>query len=98
MNFISFYLTRAEVLSKLCPLPVVFVVFISVNSHLVLQNYPANFNKTWHKASLGTGMQVFSNKGPSPLAKIAHNYSKKKKIRGVSVHAVFKGDIFAKEQ
>ena len=33
----------------------------------LLQNHWANFNKTWHKASLGKGNQVCSNDGRFPF-------------------------------
>ena len=45
-------------------------VCLSVNFshfHLLLQNHWANFNQTWHKASLGVGdssFQVCTNEGP----------------------------------
>ena len=44
-------------------------VLLSVNfSHChLLQNYCANFNQTWHKASLGGGKQVCLNEGPRPF-------------------------------
>jgi hypothetical protein len=34
--------------------------------NLLLQNYRANFNQTWHKSSLGVGISGYSNKGDSP--------------------------------
>ena len=45
---------------KICPLSVVVVVFVVVvinfsHFHLLLQNHWANFNQTWHKASLSEG-------------------------------------------
>ena len=51
-------------LIKICPLSVVVVVVVAVvvvvvvnfsHFHLLLQNHWANFNQTWHKASLGEG-------------------------------------------
>jgi hypothetical protein len=33
----------------------------------LLQNQPANFNRTWYKSSLGNGILSCSNKGPCPL-------------------------------
>jgi hypothetical protein len=33
---------------------------------LLLQNHWANFNLTWHKSSLGEGIQVCSNGGQHP--------------------------------
>ena len=41
-------------LIKICPLSIVVVVNFS-HFHLLLQNHLANFNQTWHKASLGEG-------------------------------------------
>ena len=44
--------------NKICPLSVVVVVVVVVNFshfHLLLQNQWANFNQSWHKASLGKG-------------------------------------------
>ena len=41
-------------LIKICPLSVVVIVNFS-HFHLLLQNHWANFNQTWHKASLGEG-------------------------------------------
>ena len=52
-------LPKAQVvfLIKICPLSVVVVVVVVVvnfsHFHLLLQNHWANFNQTWHKASLG---------------------------------------------
>ena len=45
-------------LIKICPV-VYFLHF-----HLLLQNHWANFNQTWHKASLDEVIQVCSNKEP----------------------------------
>ena len=45
-------------LIKICPLSVVVFVGVVVNFlhfYLLLQNHWANFNQTWHKASLGEG-------------------------------------------
>jgi hypothetical protein len=36
----------------------------------LLENHWANFNQTWHKSSLGEGVQVCSNEGDSPRVKI----------------------------
>ena len=33
---------------------------------LLLQNHRANFNQSWHKASLGKGIQICSIEGPRP--------------------------------
>ena len=39
---------------EICPLSVVVVVVVNFSDfHLLLQNHLANFNQTWHKASLG---------------------------------------------
>ena len=48
-----------------CPLSVIVVVVVVNFSHfhLLLQNHRTNFNQTWHKASLGEGIQVCSNEG-----------------------------------
>ena len=43
-------------LIKICPLSVVVVVDVNFSHfHLLLQNHWANFNQTWHKASLNEG-------------------------------------------
>ena len=49
---------------------VYLIVNLSVNFshfHLLLQNQKANFNQTWHKASLRKGDSSFSNEGPRPF-------------------------------
>ena len=38
-----------------CPLSVVVVVIVNISHFHLLQNHRANFNQTWHKASLGDG-------------------------------------------
>ena len=46
------------------------VVDVGVNFshfHLLLQNHGANFNQTWHKASLVKGIPFCSNEGPRPF-------------------------------
>ena len=43
---------------------------LSVVLHLLLQNHWANFNQTWHKASLG---EVYSNGGPRPFPRGDNN-------------------------
>ena len=51
-----------DFLIKICPLSVVVVVVVVVNFshfHFLLQNHWANFNQTWHKASLSKGV-IFS--------------------------------------
>ena len=55
-------------LIKICPLTVVVVVVVVNFSpfHLLLQNHWANFNQTWHKASLGDGdSSLFKWRAPS---------------------------------
>ena len=60
-------------LIKIWPLSVVAVIVMVVvvvinfsNFHLLLKNQPANFNQTWHKASLGErGFKFVQMKGPS---------------------------------
>ena len=42
-------------LIKICPSFVIVVVVNFSHFHLLLQNHQANFNQTWHKASLGEG-------------------------------------------
>ena len=54
------FVCLSNVCSSVCP---------SVNCshfHLLLQNPWANFNQTWHKVSLGEGIQVYSNERPCP--------------------------------
>jgi hypothetical protein len=36
---------------------------------ILLQNHRANFNHTWHKSSLGKGIQVCANEGDSPSSR-----------------------------
>ena len=49
---------------------VVIVVVVNFSYfHLLLQNHWANFNQTWHKASLGEGNSSFSNEGPCPFSR-----------------------------
>jgi hypothetical protein len=36
---------------------------------LLLQNHWVNFNQTWHKSSLGEGIQVSSNEGDCPSSR-----------------------------
>ena len=84
-------------LIKICQLSVVIVVVVVVvmvvinfsNFHLLLQNHWANFNQTWHKASLGKGnsslfkwrAQPFSkntltkSSSPEPLGQFQPNLS-----------------------
>ena len=61
-------------LIKICPLSVVVVVVIVVvvnfsHFHLLLQNHWANFNQTWHKASLGKGDSSLFKWRAAPFSK-----------------------------
>ena len=40
-----------------------------------LENQWANINQTWHKASLGKGIQIYLNEGPIPFPKGDNNVS-----------------------
>ena len=53
-------------LINICPLSVVVVVDVNFSHfHLLLQNHWANFNQTWHKASLEEGdSYLFKKRGP----------------------------------
>ena len=51
-------------LSRRLVVVVVVVVFVVNFSHFHFQNHWANFNQSWHEASLGEGD---SNEGPCPL-------------------------------
>ena len=48
--------------------------------HLLLQNHWANFNQTWHKASLGEGDSSLLSKGPHPFPR-RDNYEKVNQLR-----------------
>ena len=69
-SFFSSLVLKAQVsfsdhLSSVVCLSVCLSVRLSVNFshfHLLLQNHWANFNQTWHKASLGSGNSM---KGPA---------------------------------
>ena len=41
--------------------------------HLLLQDQYTNFNRTWHKASFGKGIQICSNKGSCPYPRGVNN-------------------------
>ena len=62
-------------LIKICQLSVVVVVVVNVvvvnfsHFHLLLQNHWANFNQTWHKASLGAGDSSLFKWRVSPFSK-----------------------------
>ena len=64
-------------LIKICPLSVVVVVVVVVvvnfsHFHLLLQNHWANFNKTWHKASLGKGDSSLFKWRTPPFPKVRY--------------------------
>jgi hypothetical protein len=48
-----------------CPVSVLPSVCTLLNFWLLIQNHWTNFNHTWHKSSLGEGIQVCSNEGDS---------------------------------
>ena len=52
---------------KICPLSVVLVIVNFSHFHPLLQNHRANFNQTWHKASLGEGNSSLFKEGPRPF-------------------------------
>ena len=64
-------------LSTICSLSVVVVVvvviFVNFSHFPLLQNHWANFNQTWHKASLDEGVQICSNEGPCSFSR-GYNY------------------------
>ena len=53
---------KRDFLIKICPLSVVLVVENFSHFHLLLKNHWANFNQSWHKASLG-GVKFVQTKG-----------------------------------
>ena len=63
------FLIKICLLSVLVMLVVVVVGVKFSPFHLLLQNHWANLNQTWHKVSLGEGIEVYSNEGPCPFSR-----------------------------
>ena len=104
-GFIFFFGTRLSLLAhlslKLKWAILIALVRLSLHKlfYLFLQNHGANFNQTWHKASLGEGNQVFSNMWAHPFPR-GDNYKIAKILFPglICGHTLFQGEIITKLQ